>query len=142
LRLVSSKGDTTELNFKGMDQSTSVILAESQSWDYLGTDDVTLPSNTKYLVFDAEIQSVTRADSSNSKSYANIFTGKSFGVSILKGGKRTSVYNETAAQSGRKVVDISAFAGQTVSIRPTGNATRKSNETITVGVGNIFAPRK
>jgi hypothetical protein len=142
MKIVGTKGDTTELQFKPIDQSNPQTFSESQSWDYLGTDTVTLPTNAKYLVFDADIQNVTRQDSTNSKSYFNIFTGKTLTVSVVRGGKKAQVYSESVAQTGRKVIDISAFGGQTVAIRPTGTATRKAGETISVGLGDIFAPRK
>jgi hypothetical protein len=142
LTIVSSEGDTTELSFKAIDQASAITLTESQSWDYIGTDNVVLPANAKYLVFDAEIQNVTRQDSTSKKSYSNPFTNKTFTVSVVKGGQKTQVYSDNTAQSGRKTIDISAFAGQTVAIRPAGTATRKAGEVITVGVGNIYAPRK
>jgi hypothetical protein len=142
LKLVTAKGDTTVLPFKPIDWEKPLVLSEAKAWEYLGTDNVSLPSNAKYLVFDADIQTVTRQDSSGQKASINVFTGKSLDVSIVKGVQKTQVLTDTKGESGRKVVDISSFAGQTVSIRPVGEATSKPGELISVAVGDIYAPKQ
>ena len=142
LKVVTANGDTTVLPFKPIDWEKPLVLSEAEAWEYLGTDNVSLPSNAKYLVFDADIQTVTREDSSGQKASINVFSGQTFNVSIVKGAQKSQVLTERTGQSGRKVLDISSFAGQTVAIRPGGSAPSKAGGVISVAVGDIYAPKR
>ncbi len=141
LKLVSAAGDTTELPFKPIDESQPLVASVANAWEYLGTEGVNIPSNARYLVFDAEIQSVVREDSVGHRG-KNVFPTPSFRIDLQSGLQTVSVLTEQAAKSGHKIIDLTPWAGKTLTIRPVGVAVPKSKETPVLGIGDIYVQRR
>jgi hypothetical protein len=141
LKLVGAAGDTTELPFKPIDESQPLVASVANAWEYLGTESVNIPSNARYLIFDAEIQSVVREDSVGHRG-KNVFPTPSFRIDLQSGSQTVSVLTEQAAKSGHKVIDLTPWAGKTLTIRPVGVAVPKSKETPVFGIGDIYVQRR
>jgi hypothetical protein len=140
LKVVSAAGDTTILPFKKIDYAKPLAATPENAWDYLGTDSVSIPTNARVLIVNADIQTIVREDTLANKG-KNVFPTRSFRVD-LEGVKGTvSALTDPQGLSGVKVINISSWAGQKVMIRPSGTAVASTGETPIVAIGDVYVRR-
>jgi hypothetical protein len=142
IKVVTSMGDTTVLPFKTVDQRHAFSATVPSAWDYLGTAQVTLPTNARSLVLDASVETVVREDSLGTKG-TNGFDASGLQVQLIgKDSKTYTVLSEAAAKGGRKVINIANWAGEAVTVRVAETVSLKAkSETPQVGIGDIYRRR-
>ncbi len=140
LKVVTAAGDTTTLPFKAIDKSKPLAATVDNAWDYLGTDSVSLPTNARYLLVNAEIQNVVRDDSTGGTG-TPAFLGRAFRVDVQGARKAATAYTDPQGSSGAKVIAISTWAGQRAMIRPTGMTSVQGAVQPVVGIGDIYVRR-
>jgi hypothetical protein len=141
LKVVTSSNDTVAVPFKNLDLTKPFIATMANAWDYLGTDQITLPSNARSLILETDITSYAKKDSLSSNS-VNSFTSSSFRVDGIKTSQTLPFVSSQASTSGKRVIDVTSQAGQTIILRMVGAVPAASSEPVTIGVGDVFIARK
>jgi len=109
-------------------------------WDYLGSQQYTIPTNARTLFVDVAIGAEAAPDTSG-KPGPNSFTTRSFRIDAVKGTQTIQLLTDQTGTSGRKQADISTLAGQAVVIRPVGIIPSNLAQKVTVGVGDVYVEK-
>ena len=141
LKVVTTANDTVAVPFKTLDMTKEYHASITDAWDYLGTDQITLPGNAKSLVIETDISSHARQDSTGAKS-VNAFTSSSFKIDGFKGSQTIPLVSNQASTSGRKVIDVSNQAGQAITLRMVGIVPGAAAEPLVIGIGDVYITRK
>jgi len=141
LKVVTSSNDTVAVPFKILDLTKPFVATITNAWDYLGTDQLTLPSNARSLILETDIESFAKRDSLSSNS-VNSFTSSSFRVDGIKASQTLPFVSSQASTSGKTVIDVTSQAGQTITLRMVGTVPAASAEPVTIGVGDVYIARK
>jgi hypothetical protein len=141
LKVVTTTNDTVSVSFKTLDLTKPFVASITNAWDYLGTDQITLPSNARSLVIETDISSYAKQDSLGKKN-VNVFTSSSFRVDGVKVSQTLQLLSTQASVSGRKIIDVSSQAGQAIIFRMVGTVPAASSEPISIGVGDVYITRK
>jgi hypothetical protein len=137
LKVADAKGDTAILPFKTIDPGRPFEATLSNAWDYLGTDSILLPTSARSLIVETDIRTIVRADTLAARGKAD-FAIRTFQVSLLGAKGTVSLLGDSQGLSGRRTIDISAWAGQKVLIRPSATVDASTGEVPIVGIGDIY----
>jgi|GEM_PF-1827309 len=141
IKVVTRSNDTIMVPFKTLDLTKPFVATITNAWDYLGTDQITLPSNARSLILETDIISYAKGDSLSS-SNVNSFTFSSFKVDGIKASQTLPFVSSQASISGKRIIDVSSEAGQSITLRMIGAIPAASTEPVTIGVGDVFIARK
>jgi len=141
LRIVTSGNDTVAIPFKTLDLTKPFVATITNAWDYLGTDQITLPANAKSLLIETDVSSYAKQDSLGSKN-VNVFTSSSFRIDGIKTSQTVPLLSSQASVSGKKNIDVSSQAGQAITLRMVGAIPAASTEPVAIGVGDVYIARK
>ena len=140
LKVVTATNDTVVVPFKKLSFAKPLVATMANAWEYLGTDQITLPTNARSLILETDIQSQARQDTLN-KSGTNVFTSSSFRFDGVKTSQTVPLFSNQPGLSGRKVIDVSQSAGQAITFRMVGTIPATSTEPVTIGVGDVYILR-
>ena len=140
LKVVTTANDTVVVPFKTLDMTKPFTATIANAWDYLGTDQITLPSNARSLIVETDIISRARQDTLGTPG-TNIFTSNSVRFDGVMASQTVPLLSNQAGVSGRKVIDVSQQAGQAITLRMVGTIPATSTEPVTIGVGDVYIVR-
>jgi hypothetical protein len=141
LKVVTATNDTVLVPFKTLDMTQPFTATMTEAWDYLGTDQVTLPANAKSLIVNTDIKSFVLPDTARSKG-ENVFTTHAFRIDVIKNGQAVTVSSDRDGISGTKSISVSQYAGQTISIRSVGTIPAEEVDKVTIGIGDVYTRNK
>jgi len=136
----TSSGNNYALALNTYDHSAKPDFNTQNLWDYLQSETVTLPADAQYLSYDKEIYVNIPQDSSGYKGTTE-FNQISFQL-ILEdavSGKTLAIL-DSKAETGSEQIDISAFAGQTVSIKPFVQIAKVDEAILDYGLVDVIIP--
>jgi hypothetical protein len=138
LSVITDEGKVVGLPFKAHDPTVPISLDVMNVWDYLGTEDITIPANAKWLLIKPAIESHTPEDSTEG-GLVNTFTGVELNIRVNASSLSVNdtLVNKVAGSDSVQI-DISKYAGKTVSIRVILSLPKDLESKIIVGVGDIF----
>jgi hypothetical protein len=140
LKVVTTANDTVVVPFKTLDMTKPFTATIANAWDYLGTDQITLPTNARSLIVETDIISRARQDTLGTPG-TNIFTSNSVRFDGVMASQTVPLLSNQAGVSGRKVIDVSQQAGQAITLRMVGTIPATSTEPVTIGVGDVYITR-
>jgi hypothetical protein len=140
LKVVTTANDTVVVPFKTLDMTKPFTATIANAWDYLGTDQITLPSNARSLIVETDIISRARQDTLGTPG-TNVFTSNSVRFDGVMASQTVPLLSNQAGVSGRKVIDVSQQAGQAITLRMVGTIPATSTEPVTIGVGDVYITR-
>ena len=141
LKVVTTANDTVAVPFKTLDMTKPFTATIANAWDYLGTDQITLPSNARSLILETDIRSQAHQDTLG-KAGTNVFTSSSFRFDGVKASQSVPLLSNQAGLSGRKVIDVTAQAGQAITLRMIGTVPATATEPVTIGIGDVYITSK
>jgi hypothetical protein len=141
LRVVTTTNDTVLIPFKPLDMKKPFTATIVNAWDYLGTDQITLPSNARSLIVETDIRSQARQDTLGTPG-RNIFTSNSIRFDGVKASQTVPLLSNQPGLSGRKEIDVSQQAGQAITLRMVGTIPATATEPVTIGIGDVYITRK
>lgn len=124
VRVVTTQSDTVTLPFRQRGIRDSVQLALGNLPDYLGTGIVDLPHNAEWLLWDRSF----RIPNNIPRRFQLHLTDRN--------GESLAVLDKTVV-SGRVLLDVAAFAGMSVRLRPTLTFPGISSTSLKVHVGDV-----
>jgi hypothetical protein len=141
LKIVTAANDTVVVPFKQLEMTKPFTATLANAWDYLGTDQITLPTNARSLILETDIRSQARQDTLD-KAGTNVFTTSSFRFDGVKTSQTIPLLSNQPGVPGRKIIDVSQQAGQAIILRMIGTIPATSTEPVTIGVGDVYISRK
>jgi hypothetical protein len=141
LKVVTTANDTVVVPFKTLDMTKPFTATIANAWDYLGTDQISLPTNARSLIIETDIRSQARQDTLD-KAGTNVFTSSSFRFDGLKASQTVPLLSNQPGVPGRRVIDVSQQAGQAITLRMVGTIPATAYEPVTIGVGDVYISRK
>jgi hypothetical protein len=126
LKLVLATGDTTVVRFKRSSlRQPNVTFANM--WDYLGTDTLRLPANARRLVISKQFAE-RGPKMAQRKFYLHLLDRDGTVLAVL----------DSSAASGTVSVNVAAYAGREVIVRPQVALVGVVPSSVEVGVGDVF----
>ena len=134
-----TSGELLSLPFKLVDMTQIKSVSLGDIWGYVGTDAVTLPSDVKWLSLGKTVVSEAFHDSTGTTGANTFGSIPPYSLQVLDGqtGKPISTLDADGA-SGTATLDVSAFAGRSVVLRPSLNISTSLGSNLTLGVGDIY----
>jgi hypothetical protein len=68
----------------------------------------------------------------------NCFGSRSLKIETISGTAVSTLLSDSLGLSGRKIVDISPYAGQTITVRLVGIVPTVADDRLAIGVGNVY----
>jgi hypothetical protein len=126
LKLVLATGDTTVVGFKRSSlRQPNVTFANM--WDYLGSDTLRLPANARWLVISKQFAE-RGPKIAQRKFYLHLLNRDGTVLAVL----------DSSAASGTVSVNVAAYAGREVIVRPQVVLVGVVPSLVEVGVGDVF----
>ena len=127
MKIVGANGDTSLVQFKKSPVRGRERIVFSRMWDYLGSGAVRLPANARRLVVSKNFS--TSGPSMGKRGfYLHALSTTGTPIALL----------DSTATSGTVSLDISAYAGTNIILRPQVTLPEIDPSTRTVGVGDVF----
>jgi hypothetical protein len=127
MAVVTAAGDTLPLPFKLRPLRDSTDITLSNVWEYLGTAVSTLPQNARWLVVTKNL--AVRGPSVIPPRYSlRVLGSDGIQLAVL----------DTNSVSGTTRINVSAFAGRNIVIRPSLSLAGIPPSVLTLGAGDVF----
>ena len=140
--LTTKDGGKYRIGFPEYDEEQDLDLNTENMWQYLGSEPFTIPKDGLELSYTQELYSLTIGDSSKStNAVASAVDQFELILEDVNQGKTLAVlYNGTESKSGG--IDVSAYAGRTVIIKPVVKMNFTDSKALSYGLGNIYRDEK
>ncbi|MHB2153833.1 S8 family serine peptidase [Calditrichota bacterium GD2] len=141
-RLTTRDGSQFRIEFPKYDQEKDLDLNTYNMWSYLESEPFTIPQDGLELSYTQELSTITLGDSSKSQNMVALAVEQfELVLEDVNQGKTVAVLSQgVGSKSG--TVDISAYAGRTVIIKPVAKMNFSDSKALSYGLGNIYRDEK
>ncbi|MHB2148180.1 hypothetical protein ACX8XP_03920 [Calditrichota bacterium LG25] len=141
-RLTNRDGSQFSIEFPKYDQEKDLDLNTDNMWSYLESEPFTIPQDGLELSYTQDLSTITLGDSSKSKNMVALAVEQfELVLEDVNQGKTVAVLS-SGVESKSGTVDVSAYAGRTVIIKPVVKMNFTDSKALSYGLGNIYRDEK